>query len=219
MNEDSLFASMIKMEAYNSVKLVQTLYEIVLFNADIMTDAFVNVFTNICQSVDIMQRIRNECENINELVDYRQIDGLSFLTCVINESARLNPGIVQTFAETITQPMDLGGFQCPANTLISLDTQMLNRDPDVWTHPHEFNPDRFSGTDSKQFYQYHRFGLGPRMCLGNIYADYILKSIVVLVLNKFDLTFVKRKSENTRISLPNMSGSNLDGNLIFGLRK
>jgi len=92
--------------------------------------------------------------------------------------ARLNPGIVQTFAETITQPMDLGGFQCPANTLISLDTQMLNRDPDVWKDPHEFNPDRFNETDSKQFYQYHRFGLGPRMCLGNIYADYILKSIV-----------------------------------------
>jgi len=85
MNDDSLFANMIKMEAYNSTKLVQTLYEIVLFNADIMTDAFVNVFTNISQSAITIQRIRKECD-INELTDYRQIDGLSFLTCVINES-------------------------------------------------------------------------------------------------------------------------------------
>jgi len=126
---------------------------------------------------------------------------------------------VQTFAETIMQQIDLGGFQCPAGTMISLDTQMLNRDPEVWANPHEFNPDRFNGTDSKQFYQYHRFGLGPRMCLGNIYADYILKSIVVLVLNKFDLAFVKKKGVNTRVSLRNVSDSNLDGNLIFWERK
>ena len=222
MNVDSLFTNMVKMDAYNSIKLLQTLYEIVLFNADIMLDAFVNVFTNISQSNITIKRICKECEQIDVLTDYRQIDGLFFLACVINESARLNPGIVQTFAETITQPINLGHFQCSAGTKISLDTQMLNRDPDIWEHPHEFNPDRFSGTDSKKFYKYHRFGLGPRMCLGNIYADYVLKSVVVLVLDKFDLEFVnintKQKEKNSRISLQNMSENNLNGNLMF-LRK
>ncbi|XWV24728.1 putative cytochrome P450 1A1-like isoform X2 [Tupanvirus deep ocean] len=230
-DEETLFGTMIKCGAYQDEKaLLHSLYEIMLFNQDIMVDSFSNLLWNLasndsCIKDKILEeyqyKLNCDSKKLFDFSDYQQIDQLEYLSCVINESARLNPGIVLTFSEMLQKELVLDNFILPAGTQISLDTQMINRDSLIWDNPHKFIPERFEnfGTSNKKF-QFHRFGLGPRKCLGNLYADYILKISILLLLNKFDFSL-----ESTNVSKPNfrstiMNLSNFNPNypIIFSLR-
>lgn len=218
VTSNTLLDAMLKSNSYtDETTLIHTLYEIMLFNLDIMTDSFANLVWNIALYEGIRKKIYNESNQIN-IINYEQIDNLNYIRCVINESARLNPGIVLTFSETITnEEIIIGGYSLPKNTLVSLDTQMINRDPSIWSRPDEFNPDRFSSSeDSDLIFKYHRFGLGPRKCLGNIFADYILKIGILLLIQKFDFNSINNSLSNSkRNTIPNLSNFNVDNQVKF----
>jgi cytochrome P450 len=64
----------------------------------------------------------------------------------------------------------------------------MNRDPEIWDNPSEFNPDRFDGaghdyTSAKN--GFFPFGYGSRTCIGNTLAQ--LESAVFFchLLRKF----------------------------------
>ena len=222
--ENTLFEQMIKSDSYkDKTKMYQTLYEIMLFNLDIMIDAFANLIWNIASHTEVRQKIYDECKN-TEITSYKQIDELQYLTRVINESARLNPGIVITFAETITKQLSLDEYCLPENTLISLDTQMINRDPNVWDNPNDFNPDRFLNHETtKSLFKFHRFGLDQRKCLGNIFADYILKVGIVSIIKKFNfepykstcIDKIEKPLISARESIPNLCSYDMINKIIF----
>ena len=220
MRDDTLFSTMIEDNIYEGNYLVfyQTLYEIMLFNPDIMIDSFANLIWNITTNESVKIRLYGECKNI-DINDCDQIDELKYLPLVINESARLNPGIAITFAETITEDLVLNNQYLQAGTMISLDTQMINRDPNVWRNPHQFDPDRFDTGDASVFHSYHRFGLGPRKCLGNVFGDYILKIGIVALLQNFDLIISDKNNNNLvreqRNTIPNLCNYNMTNSIDF----
>jgi cytochrome P450 len=219
MAEQTLFQTMIRYPIYANDQLAfyQTLYEIMLFNLDIMIDGFANLIQSICANQGVGDRIYEECRDIDSH-NYNEIDGLAYLQSVIWESARLNPGIVRTFAETLTQPVMLNDFFLPAGTMISLDTRMINRDPMVWKDPNQFDPSRFD-SDPTMMFKYHRFGLSPRKCMGNIFADYILKIGIVQLIKKFTIhpsdEIVVDKERN---SIPNLSNRLMTNQIIISSR-
>ncbi|XWV25971.1 cytochrome P450 [Tupanvirus soda lake] len=227
--DETLFGMMIRCEAYQDEKvLLHSLYEIMLFNQDIMVDSFANLLWNLASNdPTIKNKILEEYQNkfgYNSegfVTDYQEIDQLEYLSSAINESARLNPGIVLTFSEMLKKELVLDNYILPIGTQISLDTQMINRDPCVWDEPHKFIPERFEDfrTSNKKF-QFHRFGLGPRKCLGNLYADYILKISILLLLNKFEFSLKNKNisKPNFRTTIMNLSNFNPNYPIIFKLR-
>ena len=64
---------------------------------------------------------------------------------------------------------------------------MINRDPNRWSNPNEFNPLRFTKDNNWKF---HRFGIGPRKCLGNMFADYILKVGIISIISEFKIFYL-----------------------------
>ena len=101
-----------------TTKFYQTLYEIMLFNSNITNDSFANLIWNIASNKDVKERIFEECSLI-DVNDFDQVNNLEYLELVINELAKLNPGIAMTFAETITEPIVCNNFILPKGTLIS----------------------------------------------------------------------------------------------------
>tara|TARA_R110002012_G_scaffold291564_1_gene486060 strand:- start:62534 stop:63874 length:1341 start_codon:yes stop_codon:yes gene_type:complete len=59
-------------------------------------------------------------------------------------------------------------FEAGANLLFSV--YEMHRHPDLWEHPNEFQPERFSEGSRKFSSQYFPFGAGPRKCIGNNFA-------------------------------------------------
>lgn len=214
---DCLLKTMIMNDAYKDQEaLFHTLYEVSLFNIDIMIDSFSNLIWNVATNPLVKQKLYEECKNIN-LFDVDELEKLKYLNKVVNESSRLNPGIVITFPETLTESIEINGFSIPSGTMISLDTQSINRDPKIWNNPHEFIPNRFDSDE--KFHFYHRFGLGPRKCLGNIFGDYILKLGLVMLLQKSDIKIDSNAEKyDFRNTIPNLNQSVMSNIVTFTSR-
>ncbi|GBM84643.1 Cytochrome P450 3A43 [Araneus ventricosus] len=62
-----------------------------------------------------------------------------------------------------------------------------HHDPDLWSNPCKFDPDRFSPANkaSVKRMEYIPFGLGKRNCIGNIFAISEVKIAIFRLLNEF----------------------------------
>ncbi len=56
------------------------------------------------------------------------------------------------------------GVPVPAGTLVMYSPYLTHRDPDLWSHPGAFRPQRFA--DGRPAWGYLPFAAGPRTCLG-----------------------------------------------------
>lgn len=206
-NPDTLLNKMIESGAYENTELYQSLYEIVLFNTDIMNDSFTYLIFDVCNHHYSKDYINKKFKTIK----YQDLNDL-YLDFIINESARVTPAISKTFTETLTQTITTSNGIIPVNAKVSIDTNKVNKDPAKWIEPNTFNPDRFFETNQ----QFHRFGIGSRKCLGNMFADCILKVGIIKLTQNFDFQIKnKNSSKKLRETLPNLNNSYLDNDIEF----
>jgi cytochrome P450 len=65
--------------------------------------------------------------------------------------------------------VELGGFTVPAGAMVFVHIAAHHHDPDVWTEPAKFDPDRFSperAEDKRKRGTYMPFGAGAHACIG-----------------------------------------------------
>lgn len=221
-NQNSLLKTMLEYKVYkdNKIDLIHTLYELSLFNLDIMVDSFANLLWNITTHQNIQQKIYDEIISNNSGSDkLEDIKEMCYLNCVVNESARLNPGITLSFAETIDQDILIDNYFFPKGTKVSLDTEMINRDSKIWKNPYKFNPSRFENCEQLLFTKFHRFGIGPRKCLGKIYGDNILKISIIKLIKKFVITTSSSKIDRQSINtIPNIGKYKMMNKIFFNER-
>jgi len=100
--------------------------------------------------------------------DIGALHQLRFTGNVIQETLRLYPPVwlLPRIAENADE---IGGYQVPAGADVLISPYLLHRNPDLWTDPARFDPDRFDeqGTPGGHRYAYIPFGAGPRFCIGN----------------------------------------------------
>ena len=79
------------------------------------------------------------------------------------------------------------GYQIPKNETIIGSVSWVLRDPKLWKHPRTFNPENFLDQNGK-FQSNEAFipyGMGPRACLGQNFADLELKITICELTRKF----------------------------------
>lgn len=84
----------------------------------------------------------------------------------------------------------LNGYKIPAGSHVVPLINTVHMDPNLWDKPDEFNPDRFinaEGNVQKPEY-FIPFGVGRRMCLGNVLARMELFSFFSSILHRFEIS-------------------------------
>ena len=138
---------------------------------------------------DEIDRVLEDKDNINGDLTEEDINALGYLDMVFKETMRIaTAGFVprQCTKEWKVPNSDL---IIPEGTIVLIPILGLQNDPEYWEQPEEFIPERFSEENKGKIRSgtYFPFGQGPRICLGNNFARFEAKVIIIYILRHFSI--------------------------------
>ncbi len=134
---------------------------------------------------------RNAAREIETVVDGDSPDReerrqLEYTAATFQETLRLYPPLHSVTREP-TEPVELGDYEVPAGSLVTVNAWVPHRDPRWWDDPETFDPDRWLGeTRDRPEFAYFPFGGGPHVCLGRHYARMEALFILSGFLDRFE---------------------------------
>ncbi|KAE8704316.1 Cytochrome P450 71D10 [Hibiscus syriacus] len=140
----------------------------------------------------VLKKAQNEVRNVcNEKgdVDEASIQELKYLTFVIKETLRLHPSFPLLIPRENREECEINGYRIPAKTRVIVNAWAIARDPNYWTEPERFYPERFlnSSSDYKGAnLEFIPFGAGRRVCPGILYALPNIELPLAKLLYHFD---------------------------------
>ncbi|XP_030635435.1 cytochrome P450 3A27-like isoform X1 [Chanos chanos] len=152
-----------------------------------LTFLFYNLATNPHTIKKLQEEIDHTFPN-KAPVEYDKMMQMEYLDAALNESLRLYP-VVPRLERVCKKTVEINGVTIPKETVVMVPTFALHRDPEIWTNPEDFNPDRFSKENKESIdpYTYMPFGAGPRNCIGMRFALVSMKLAIVEILQRFDI--------------------------------
>jgi cytochrome P450 len=134
---------------------------------------------------EVEERLRAEVTRVagDRSVGFEEAAGLVELERVLKEGLRLYPP-TWVFDRAPTEEVELGGFRVPAGEAIYVSPFVTQRDGRFWPEPERFDPGRWSaeGAGEREKFAYLPFGAGPRMCVGQAYAQLEAKVVLATLL-------------------------------------
>lgn len=122
------------------------------------------------------------------------VSRLTYAGQIFSESLRLYPPAWVITRKAIISD-ELFGYPIVAGALLIMSPYVIHRLPNFWKDAQDFLPGRFeSDVESQQHrYAYIPYGAGPRMCIGNHFAEIEAKLILAMVSRRFWLDLVPGK--------------------------
>lgn len=161
---------------------------------------------------EVQKKLQFEIDQVMEKCNgeptYEAINSMEYLDAVINETMRLYPAgafIDRLCTKNYELPPTLPGAKpvmLKPGDNVWFGVWPMQRDPQYFSDPETFNPDRFMGDAKTNFNQnaFMPFGIGPRMCIGNRFALLETKVLFLYLLAKFDIIIGKKMLLPLRLS-------------------
>ncbi|GKE76540.1 cytochrome P450 CYP82D47-like protein, partial [Tanacetum coccineum] len=129
----------------------------------------------------------------DRLVEESDIKNLVYLQAIIKETMRLYPPSPIPGTHESMDDCVVAGYNIPKGTRLMVNVWKLHRDPNVWSDPNQFRPERFLTShmdiDYKgQQYEFLPFGSDRRMCVGASFALTVLHFTLASLIQAFELS-------------------------------
>ncbi|WP_180985994.1 cytochrome P450 [Streptomyces sp. CB02959] len=139
----------------------------------------------------IQRRLQDELdEQLGDRdITFEDLGKLRFLQQVMAETLRLHPSTWMLMRSPLTV-VALGGHVLPAGSTVLFSIYALQRDPALYPHPEEFDPDRWAPDRAAQIKRdaYIPFGAGVRGCAGEQFARAEMAVILAVMLRQYTLS-------------------------------
>lgn len=141
----------------------------------------------LSRSPECAQQLRDEVDSVlgERSPVFADLPDLPYTARVFNEALRLYPPAWIITRQSLAEDR-LGDYAIPARSLVIISPYTLHRRPDLWPDPETFDPGRFAGSAPPRF-AYIPFGGGPRICIGNHFAQVEAALILARVSQCFRL--------------------------------
>jgi len=136
--------------------------------------------------------------------------GDEYLRAVIAEALRLRP-VVPLAGRRLQSDLRVNGHLLPAGTDVTPAIWLAHTNPNVYSDPLEFRPERFLD-GAPETYAWIPFGGGVRRCLGAAFAEFEMRIVLREVLTRCDLELASSKPE--RIARRNITFSPRSGTRV-----
>jgi cytochrome P450 family 135 len=147
-------------------------------------------FERVLADRAIYERLRDEVRALGSAPASEQLMALPYLDATIKEVLRLRP-VVPIVGRVLRRPFSLAGYDLPAGTRVAPCIYLAQRDPDVYSEPDEFRPERFLDVQPDTA-SWLPFGGGIRRCIGASFALYEMKIVMATMLASCELEFAQR---------------------------
>ncbi|XP_050452053.1 cytochrome P450 4C1-like [Cataglyphis hispanica] len=149
----------------------------------------------LAEHKDVQERVRVEVDNAMQenggKLTMKSLQNLSYLERCLKEALRLYPSAF-FILRNIKEDVKLNSYVIPAGTILFLDIYGVHRDPNFWSNPEVFDPDRFlpERIKNRHPYSYLPFSAGPRNCIGQRFGLLELKAMIAPLVHNFYLESV-----------------------------
>ncbi|KAK6158775.1 hypothetical protein DH2020_006089 [Rehmannia glutinosa] len=116
------------------------------------------------------------------------VQKLKYLKLVIKEGLRLHAPI-PLIPRVSRQDTEIDGYVIPARAKVLVNAWAIGRDPQIWTNPENFEPERFDNNPTDfagNHFEYIPFGAGKRMCPGMTFGLASVELPLAHLLYNFD---------------------------------
>ncbi len=156
----------------------------------------------LTQNLDVQDQLCKEIDQVLEgrvpTMDELEATQMPFLNGVIYETLRLHPPVPN---DTKMAEKDLifeDGTFIPKQTKLIYSPYCMGRNPVRFPEPLKFDPNRWIPFKQPDLYEFPVFQAGPRFCLGKDMAQFEMKLLMVLLLQKFK--FKLKPGEEKKVS-------------------
>jgi len=185
-NADGLLRTITSIETFSDDEIVA--HSNVLFMSSLEPTAVTLTWALLIlsQQPELRRRLREDHEQ-------KLLDG------VINETLRLlTPNALMT--RLTTRSTSLNSFPIPESCEILLSPFLAHREPERFSRPNEFLPERWQGLKLSPFV-YFPFGGGAHYCAGRSLATHLMKTSLAFLLRHFDLVLSSDQEVDWKIDI------------------
>ncbi|MEO9327796.1 cytochrome P450 [Gordonia aurantiaca] len=134
------------------------------------------------------ERVRAESLELGPELGFDGLGGMMALDLVLKESLRLCPP-VPAQPRMAVRDTSFQGFYVPKGTIVTVSQMASHRDPEFYTNPDMFDPERFSperAEDRSHRFAWMPFGGGVHKCIGLYFGQMEIKTILHHLLRGFE---------------------------------
>ncbi|XP_070579267.1 uncharacterized protein [Ptychodera flava] len=163
--------------------------EVLMGAIDTTANTFQWAVYNLANNPEKQEKLREEVRRIvpkGEMVSYKHIEEIPYVTAVIKETLRVNPVIVNN-SRVLDKDITIKGYNIPAGTPIVMLFHQSGRNSKYFEDPDQFKPERWLTRRSDKISSFTSipFGFGPRMCIGKRFAMFELQVLLARMSQDF----------------------------------
>ncbi|XP_044271787.1 cytochrome P450 18a1 isoform X2 [Tribolium madens] len=141
---------------------------------------------------EVMKAVQEELDQVVGRRRLPKLEDLPYLPVTEStmlEVLRISSIVPMGTTHAPTRDLKLNGFHLPRHAQIVPLLHSVHMDPNLWDEPEKFNPSRFINAEGKVVKPEYflPFGVGRRMCLGEILARMEIFSFFSSLLHSFDI--------------------------------
>ncbi len=142
---------------------------------------------------EAVTELRWECDALDtQHATLDSLGSLPLLDAFVREVLRVYPPVPGGY-RVLTRDVELEGHSLPRGWRVKFEPFLTHFDPRYWREPQRFDPSRFLSPRSEHQANrgaYVPFGGGARMCPGARYGSLFVKTFLLCLIKRYDLSFV-----------------------------
>ncbi|KAJ7527169.1 hypothetical protein O6H91_16G039800 [Diphasiastrum complanatum] len=179
-------------ESLSDKTIAGILCDLVLAGTDTTSVTAEWALSEILANPHILHKAQEEIASVvgqERLVQESDLVNLPYLQAIVRETLRLHPALPLGIPHYNSVATHLAGYTIPAGSTLLINISAIGRDPANWSHPTQFNPDRFLGSDIQlvgEHFHLIPFSAGRRFCLGYPLVIVQVPHVLAALLQTFD---------------------------------
>ncbi|KAF8901808.1 cytochrome P450 [Mucidula mucida] len=174
-------------------------------SSNAMTIGFFHLMANESIKKKLQAELREAWPEKDTPFSYEMAEKLPYLassclltfTGVTKEALRLSSGVPVALPRVVESATIIDGHAVPAGSIVGVAHPFVLKNPDIFSDPLEFRPERWIGDDAQRLDKYLIvFSKGPRSCLGMNLAWCELYLTFAHLMRKFDMQLFETSLED-----------------------